>query len=81
MLATMLWLLKQAVVTLSHLGCEVKSEPVWSHQGPSLVCLTKDLSEGKVEGVGACVVIHDQLTAILQYSGWGEGMVECVVPG
>ena len=43
----------------TYLGCEVKSESVWSNQGASLVCLAKDLAEGKVQGVGACVVVHD----------------------
>ena len=43
----------------TYLGCEVKSESVWSHQGASLVCLAEDLAEGKVQGVGACVVAHD----------------------
>ena len=50
----------------THLGSEVEPEPVWRHQWPSLVSLSKHPAEGKVQDVCAGVVAHHRSSPCLQ---------------
>lgn len=43
----------------STFGGEVKAQAVRSHQGATLVSLSQDLPQGKVQDVGGSVVTHD----------------------
>ena len=50
----------------NHLGSEVEPEPVWRHQWPSLVSLSKHPAEGKVQDVCAGVVAHNRSSPCLR---------------
>ena len=52
----------------TYLCGEVKSQPSWGHKGATLVSLTKGLPQGKVQGMGPCMVLHDGTAPILQYN-------------